>query len=586
MRVLLVHPEDSLYEGPWASSIWHLIIDLGWAGTSEYSRLVEKFKQPFRSFYSFSNWHEDIQQLQKLFALGNDWLVDTEKIDWWQLIAPSTYQKALEILLLSRIATEITNPVEVCATRQHPLADQLGKLLDVRVNFFAPDSSGGLSAGAHFTRRLRAFTVQQALRIALDKWDTDYKLRRFFSLPGGEKRQGERILLPSAYRNVTRAQLAYTSLLPDCEFLLVTTRKDGSVDKLPAHVSAAPLAAYAPIPRNQATENEIASLTERWQRLKEKLRQAQDPFHRQIANLFTDFDRVLRNGLRIRDAWRAVFEKQKIIAVLCGDENNLYTRLPVLLAKNRGIHTVYCNHGALDANVLIRGVCSETYLTKGEMEKDYLVRQCGVPGERIFVGAPSAIPPSAQVFDEQRPKRTHIVFFSEPYELYSGRTESLYREILPALCKLAREHDRKVMVKLHPFESLRERTQLVKRILNKDDRELTEITAEPMSERLMQRIWVSLTVESSVAVECAVAGVPSFLCGWFDLDLYGYAKQYEKFGAARILHTPAEIPGLLSQRRVDEKTPKELLRPITYEELTAVLQGTTAAVRAAQPQAS
>jgi len=102
------------------------------------------------------------------------------------------------------------------------------------------------------------------------------------------------------------------------------------------------------------------------------------------------------------------------------------------------------------------------------------------------------------------------------------------------------------------------------------------VTAEPMSERLVRRVWFSLTVESSVAVECALAGVPSFLCGWFDFDLYGYGRQYAKFGAARILHGPdeiAQIPQTIGGQPIDEKIRQGLHRSISPQEFESALTG-------------
>ncbi len=117
---------------------------------------------------------------------------------------------------------------------------------------------------------------------------------------------------------------------------------------------------------------------------------------------------------------------------------------------------------------------------------------------------------------------------------------------------------------------------MVERILTDNDRKLVEVIADPLSERLLRKIWFSLTVESSVAVECALAGVPSFLCGWFDIDLYSYGRQYERFGAAKILDDPADIsriPELMGSQRLGAEVRKRLYTPITREDFEAVLLG-------------
>lgn len=574
MRILLIHPQDSPFDRGGSTARWDLVVDLGWAGREQYQLWQERLGCPVRGLYSFADWKQDVRSIHQAFAIGNGCLDDADGIDWWALLTPTRYPSVYEFLLLEKIAREIGKPVELYVTRPHSQADALAKLAGVKPVPLSVNKQSDFTARLSRHRAsLRTLTPKQILRIALDKWDTDYTLRRFFARRGSGSDSAHHILLPSAYRNASRAMLAYAALLPEREFLLVTTRTDGRIEKRPPNVDCSPLAAYAPVERSEATEREIKSLTERWLRLREKLHKSAEPLLIHAAGLFPDFGLSLRKGLRIRDAWRAVFERENIDAVLCGDENNPYTRLPLLLAQRRGLPAVYCSHGALDATILIRGVGADVYLVKGEMEKDYLVAQCGVPEGRAVIGAPTK-PQSPPNRSTPAGAPTGIYFFSEPYELYSGRTELLYSELLANLCQLARQHSRKVIVKLHPFESRKARSRLVDRVLLAPDRSLVEVSAEPMSEELLRQVWFAVTVESSSAIECALAGIPSFLCGWFDLDLYAYARQYEKFGAALMLNSPADllrIPDLLtSWPRPDAA---DLLHhPITPAALSTVLQ--------------
>jgi hypothetical protein len=586
MRVLLVHPEDSPITGEWSGSRWDLVVDLGWAGTSQYAIWSEKLSCPTRGLYSFSEWNEGVRRIREISHAGSDCLVDAEGIDWWELFAPTCFQGIYEFLLLLKIAGEIQPPAEVRVTRPHGLADTLGKLLGVKVVPFIKQAQPVSAWVRRYTKALRTLTGVQVAGIALDKWDMDYRFRRLLR---GRRRSAsleQRVLLPSAYRNVSRVLAAYASLIPDRRFLLVTTRADGAIRDLPRHVDSVPLAAYAPLPRNKATEREIAALTKQWCALQRRFQQSKDPVVSYAVGLFPDFARTLRVGMRIRDAWREVLDRERISSVLGGDENNPYTRLPVLLARSRGMRTVNCSHGALDVNLLLRGVCSDTYLAKGEMEQDYMVRQCGVPEERIALGAPPV--EHSLATGKPRAPGDQIVFFSEPYELYSGRTETLYRELLPGLCAIARQHQRKVVVKLHPFESVSGRSRLVDRILTGDDRQLVEISTAAISEQLLRRIWFALTVESSVAVECALAGIPCFLCGWFDLDMHCYGRQYEKFGAARVLKSPSAIPRIAEM--LDPRFPgadfrNRFYHPMTQMELDGILQSARVAqAKDAQPE--
>lgn len=206
-----------------------------------------------------------------------------------------------------------------------------------------------------------------------------------------------------------------------------------------------------------------------------------------------------------------------------------------------------------------------------------------MPADKIIVGAPAgsrnSTPPStlqsANATQKER-ERDRIVFYSEAYELYSGRTASFYAELLPELCLLARRMNCKVIVKLHPFESFRVRTAMTNRAISTEQWKLVEIREGPMTPDLFERAHCSLTVESTVAVESTAHGVPCFLCSWFDASWYDYGKQYAKFSAGYPLDSPQrirEIPQLLEQIRITEEIRRRLQSPITPERLESVLSG-------------
>ena len=63
----------------------------------------------------------------------------------------------------------------------------------------------------------------------------------------------------------------------------------------------------------------------------------------------------------------------------------------LIMAKNRGIPTLACHHGALDFRMAIKVNHADTYLAKSEMELDYLKRICQLPAEKIAVTAPPSV---------------------------------------------------------------------------------------------------------------------------------------------------------------------------------------------------
>jgi hypothetical protein len=574
MKILLVHPHDSVEVGTWADTLWDLVVDLGWSGRQAYLRQSEHLGFRVFSIYDFLDHEEHRDRMREILALGLDQLVDADLVDWWEAFSVYPYHQLELLLLLSALAEQIPADAEIFATSPHFALRALSLLLNREIKNFSVERESYFKERAQrYVKAAFALRPSQMVEIAFDKWDTDYRLRRYFAR-SSKQSPAPAVLLPSAYANVSRAQVAYARMLPHRRFLLVVTRNNGCIQELPGNVELRSLASYAP-PVLPATEKERTGLLARWQDLQNNVFETH-PVLRIAGRLrvFDEFADFLKRGLRVRDAWREVFAREPVTTVLSADEYNPYTRLPIVLAASRKLRTVFCDHGALNMSFGIRRPCSEAYLVKGNMARDYSIGWCGLSPDKIVVGAPREAEPLLVSIQTQR---DWIVFYSEAYELSSGRTQAFYAELLPELCHLASQTSRKVIVKLHPFESLRVRKLFVDRVLSPEQRSLVSLRAGPMTPDLFARAWCSLTVESSVAVESTINGVPCFLCGWFDASWYDYGKQFAKFSAGYTLDSPQrirEIPKLIEQFRITEATRQNLQTEISPEHLESVLSGT------------
>jgi hypothetical protein len=596
MKILLVHPEDTVEVGAWAGTRWDWVVDLGWSGRHDYARLSERLGSRMFGIYDLLDHERHRCRIREILAIGLGRLVDSEAVDWWDIFFPYPYQQLEQLMLLTALAEQIPEQAEIFATRPHFTLRALSLLLQAKtkrgqtldreaiwreIKSFSGDSPTAEPATGFRARSRRyrnaAFALRpaQLIDIAFDKWDADYRMRRQF---GGPPRSSSTpaILLPSAYANVSRAEVAYARMLPHRRFLLIVTRRPGRLPELPVNVELQSLARYAPRHLLSTTE-ECAELLARWQEMQNDLFESNDVLRlANKLNVFGDFAGFLERGLRVRDAWREVFVRQPIAAVLSADEYNPYTRLPTLLAKSRNLRTVFADHGALNMSFGIRSACSDVYLMKGDMARDYSVEWCGLSASKIVVGAPAetnhrSLPPSLKL---NQTDRDWIVFYSEAYELFSGRTRTLYTELLPELCMLARQTERKVIVKLHPFESMRMRKALVDRVLSAEQRSLVALREGPMTPDLFARAWFSLTVESSVAVESTTNRVPCFLCSWFDASWHNYTQQFAKYSAGYPLDSPQrirDIPKLLENFQITEATLRSLQTPISPQDLDSVL---------------
>ncbi len=545
MKILLVHPEDSPCSGPWASEKWNLIVDLGKSSVGTLAAWQQRLNVPILQLDSLRGGMQDFDSINKLLQAGRNHLIDEMGLDWWDLISVGIYSTLGEAILLRRLAAELDAAAELYATRPGWPASGVAILLQRPLHTFS--DAVHLSPFNRYRGLLRRFSFDQLAQIFLDKYDLRYRWRARFA---GKRRgpPGPFVLLPSAYTNVSRMAAAYASILPEQAFLLVATRRSGTHFDPAPNVACASLAAYAggPEPRR-----EYAEIIRKWQALKQKLALLPELELLLRASLLEDFPNNFRDGLAIRNAWRNVFTQERIVAVMCGDDSNPYTRLPVLLARRRGIPTLDFHHGALDGRYLMKEMCSDFYLAKGEMERDYLLRMCHLPADRVIVAGPP-LPRSIAAHDRGTNKSDGalILFFSEPYEAGGSRTEEIYRELLPPLARLARESGRKLVVKLHPFESRHERMAIIEKVMPANDAEQVEVIGGPFNPALVLKAWFALTVGSTTVVDCSLLGIPCFLCEWLNTLPHGYTQQYARFGVGRILNSPGqlnEIPRILTE---------------------------------------
>jgi hypothetical protein len=245
----------------------------------------------------------------------------------------------------------------------------------------------------------------------------------------------------------------------------------------------------------------------------------------------------------------------------------------MLLGRRRGLPAISCHHGALDGRYLMKTCHSDVVLAKGSMELDYLVNRCGLDPSVVEIGAPST---PEYLGNSRAGEGDRIVFFSEPYEMGVGRTEEIYRDVIPGLVDLARRTGKRLVVKIHPSENLKDRQRLAARALTRDQSNSIQWLSGRIAPDLLRRTWFGVTVQSSVAVECVVYGVPCFICDWLDLWPYQYIAQYRKFGIALGLQSPSDIgriPEKLAECRPNRKTAESCWETITPQRLEEILSG-------------
>src|ERR1700687_4283182 len=219
MKILLVHPDDSVEVGAWAGTRWDLAVDLGWSGRHDYSRQTARLGFRVSSIYDFLDHEQHRRRTREILALGLDQLVDSESVDWWDVLSVYSYQQLDQLILLSALAEPIPEHSEIVATSPHFTLRALSLLLSREIKSFSVDyhtsdrRTDFRAISRRYLKAAFALRPSQLIEIAFDKWDADYGLRRRFA-PKPARSSTSVTLLPSAYGNVSRAQVAYAQMLP------------------------------------------------------------------------------------------------------------------------------------------------------------------------------------------------------------------------------------------------------------------------------------------------------------------------------------------------------------------------------------
>jgi hypothetical protein len=536
MKVLLLHPEDA-FAHAYTSQHWDLVVDLGRAPTGTYERWSRQARCPVISIYDHAEETGDLYYLRELLQLGAGRVVDRWGIDWWDVFSLEIASGIQRAILVQRLLKALPANCDLYSSRADPAATALQRLLGAHLTCL-----GGLQS---MHRRLRRYHEtfshlgkSQLLQLFEDKFDADHSIRRRFAVRRDRTKQPV-VLLPTAYVNVSRTALSYAALLPHQQFMLVVARRNGSPESVPPNVLVESLTSYF----GATDKRELGSLHESWENLKTWLVGCAAEFTTADWEGFLGPSRApLGWGLAVRDAWLRFFASEHVTACLSADDSNPNTRIPLILAKKRGIPTMACHHGALDFRMAIKVNHADLYLAKSEMELDYLRRICHLAPERIVIAPPASSTPSPLQLAARR-SAPWLVFFTEPYQSYGWRSDEVYRDLLPRLCSLAQNCGLRLVFKLHPFESIKDHRRMLRRLVPEHERHI-EVLAGPPSNQLWNNTRLALTVQSSTALECTALGIPVFLCAWLRDSYSGYVQQYARFGVGHMLESSEQIAGI------------------------------------------
>ncbi len=561
----MLHPEDGLPAEP---AHFDITVDLARAPAATYADWSRKTGSPVISLYDAAREIEDLFAVSGLVKAGLGQIVDQWGIDWWDVLSLMIWPQLLQTILLARLADRLGSGLELHATRNDwratALAALAGGSLHVRQS-----NAGKLARGvSHYLERLSSLDGAKIFQILQDKYDRKHRVRHALAGPRLATK-GPVVLLPSNYVNVSRTCIAYASALPRLEFLLVIARRSAKLDRVPPNVTQVMLDSYV-----GRDSGDLEYVVGAWAKLRQNLASADRRFLAAGSSGLLDKIRgLIPWGLAVRDAWNNVLDAQDISSCLSADDSVPYSRIPLFLARNRGIPAVACHHGSMDCAMAVKPRAFDFYVAKDEMEDDYLTRLCRIPSQYIVRSGAATPEPKAEAARELSQNRPWLVFFSEPYHTHGWREDEVYRELLPKLRRLAAALGLKLVFKIHPFESVRQHRRRLRRMLTPAEAGQIDILAGRIPPELWDKARLAMAVESTVILESARLGVPTFICSWLRDAVNGYAAQYARFHLGEVLGSADDlelVPELL--KRYEQRALLEpLAAPVDRERLYQML---------------
>ena len=568
MKVLLLHPKDN--DPP--PGRWDLVVDLECAPAATYERWSRRLGCPVISLYSFGEEIEDLYRLRALFQHGRGFVVDACGIDWWDVPALLSHRALFDVIQAGRLASQIGRHCDLYCSRPDPRVSALQSFLGVQATILRNRPQQLFDRARHYSDVVSRFDATRLFHIVQDKFDARHRLRSWLA-PPPRSSSVPMVLLPTPYINVSRTAVSFAKLLPEQPFLLMVSRPNGKLDSLPHNVRMSSLDSYF-VPEDHA---EMADLRREWEKLKTHLVSSSEEFRAaDAAGILARVAQLLPWGIAVRDAWKKVFDSERITACFCADDFNPYSRIPLLLAGNQGIPTAACHHGALAFPLAFKPHEADFYLAKGEMEYDYLARICRIQPEKIVLGGAGSADVPAVPNLPPLSQRPWLVFFTEPFEVQGSRYDEVYRDLLPRLCRLAESCQLKLVFKLHPFESPKGYWKMLARLLPSHQVRQVQVISGPPAPELWQNTRAAITVQSTVALECTMLGIPTFLCAWLQTPYGGYVSQFSRFRVGQRLEAPddlASVPQRLAAYEIPAGVQQKLVTPLPPDVLRSLLAG-------------
>lgn len=249
--------------------------------------------------------------------------------------------------------------------------------------------------------------------------------------------------------------------------------------------------------------------------------------------------RHLPSGLFQSELFESFVEKVKPSAIVVG--NPVHEAYLLHCAKGHGIPTILLQHGILGDFCQLLDPPADHYVVRGRFWQEFLSRDAR---KRSVI----LNPPQSSITDEKLDTNTekHILFLTAPYGVQEFMHLADLDDILATLLQVASAEKIKLVVRVHPSESVGYYQQIVTRLMSEQSLHNVDVAYSqgPGLEQLVRESIVAVTYCSTVFLDCLRENIPLVSFGWHD---FSFKQQIENYKIFYFAHSLKELAALVKK---------------------------------------
>ncbi|MDD2580810.1 MAG: hypothetical protein PHR66_02335 [Desulfuromonadaceae bacterium] len=292
---------------------------------------------------------------------------------------------------------------------------------------------------------------------------------------------------------------------------------------------------------------------------REDISQAKGQIVRHINGVSLSGDDALARDLFLDSDWLALFMNRHLpfglfqsalfttfleivqpSAIVVG--NPVHEAYLLHCAKKSGIPTILLQHGILGDFCQLLDPPTDYYVVRGRFWQEFLSRDA--QKRSIILNPPQTSIPSRKAAVNADQER-HILFLTAPYGVHEFMHLTDLDDILASMLQVAFKEKMKLVVRVHPSETVGYYQQIVSRLIS--ELSLRDVRVEyshgPGLEQLVRESAVAVTYCSTVFLDCLREGIPLISFGWHD---FSFKKQIEAVKVFHFADTLEELRSLVA----------------------------------------